>query len=107
MKIGGIHISGSSLIGIAILLVATWVFDPFEFAVDQFYKAWGILGCGLAILTYGIVGLVRGKYPRGGSFASPSLDGDRTLFWFYAIHANVIGLVGTIFGLYEIGVFGS
>jgi hypothetical protein len=90
---------------IVLLVLANFVFDPFEFAADKIYRGIGVLGTSLLILTYAVVGTVRGRFPWSGHH-NAALDGRREMFWAYAIHYNVIGISCTALGLYELGVFG-
>jgi hypothetical protein len=101
-----VKISASTILVIYLLFIVEFVFDPFEIAADQIYRGIGALGTGLLILTYGVVSTVRGRFAWSGHM-NAALDGRRDIFWAYVIHYNAIGICGTLFGLYELGVFGS
>ena len=96
----------STIFGLLLIILAAFVFDPFEFIADQMLQGLGMLGCSLLILAYGVIGVCRGRFFFSGHH-NAALDGRREMFWIYAVNYNAIGLFATLMSLYNLGVFGG
>ncbi|MEK6542220.1 MAG: hypothetical protein AABZ45_08890 [Pseudomonadota bacterium] len=92
------------VLGAIIMLLAVGIiFDPFE-TVSYSHRTAGALVIGPLSLVYGLVGLIRGRFPE---MVDATRDGSKWKYWFCTTTFLVTGIGGTLLGLDATGILGS
>jgi hypothetical protein len=92
-----------AVVAITMILGLGIIFDPFD-TVSYSYRTGSAVVMGPLALGYGIVGLVRGRFPE---MLDADSDSFQWKFWFCAVTFIVMGVGLTILGLDAFVGFGS